>query len=171
MADAFDGGWKVPFIVSWPSGGVTAGGISEAIVSGSDIMPTILKLANVPLPLDRVIDGVDALPAWQGRNDFQHRKPLQLFHPLTSALTAVRTHDWKLHLHHNILELPAPTRLSRQISTQQDTEKPWMWLTDAKRDPLESYDVSDRHPGVAQKMWEEADLWGQEYESNPRGWK
>jgi hypothetical protein len=48
-------------MVRWP-GRVAAGSVSEAIASTMDIHPTILALANVSLPTDRIIDGIDLAP-------------------------------------------------------------------------------------------------------------
>jgi len=60
-AQVWEGGFREPGIVRWP-GRVAAGSVSEAIVSTMDIHPTIIALANLSLPTDRIIDGINLAP-------------------------------------------------------------------------------------------------------------
>ena len=61
-----EGGHRVPGIVRWP-GEIEAGSISKELVNGTDWLPTICHAVGLDVPSDRVIDGVDALPALKGR--------------------------------------------------------------------------------------------------------
>jgi len=60
-ASTWEGGVREPALVWWPPY-ISAGAISHEIVSTMDIFTTSLKLAGVPVPTDRVIDGEDILP-------------------------------------------------------------------------------------------------------------
>ena len=60
-ASTWEGGFREPGIAWWP-GHISAGTRSEAIVGTIDIHPTLLSLAGVPLPQDRVMDGMDLSP-------------------------------------------------------------------------------------------------------------
>ncbi len=51
-----DAGTRVPWIVRWP-GTVPAGRVTDALVDGSDLLPTLLELAGVPLPPNIKLDG------------------------------------------------------------------------------------------------------------------
>jgi uncharacterized sulfatase len=42
-------GWRTPVVFSWP-GVVPAGAVSDALVSGVDLVPTLLDYAGAPLP-------------------------------------------------------------------------------------------------------------------------
>lgn len=53
--DAMEGGVRVPFIVAGPK--IKANIMSNTIVSGIDILPTIIDLANNKVPFSRQIDG------------------------------------------------------------------------------------------------------------------
>jgi arylsulfatase A-like enzyme len=54
----WEAGHRVPFLAHWP--GRIASGVSDALVSGLDVFPTLAALAGVPLPSDgRVYDGMD----------------------------------------------------------------------------------------------------------------
>jgi len=53
----YEGGIRVPLIIRWP-GVVKAGSVSSEPVIGIDYFPTICEMASVPVPGDRVIDGL-----------------------------------------------------------------------------------------------------------------
>ena len=57
----FEGGIRVPGIVSWPTV-IRGGAVSAALVSTFDIFPTVLRVAGVAMPPSYVIDGVDMSP-------------------------------------------------------------------------------------------------------------
>lgn len=61
----FEGGHRVPGIVRWP-GKIDADSLSQELVNGTDWLPTACAAAGVAIPDDRVIDGIDALPALRG---------------------------------------------------------------------------------------------------------
>jgi arylsulfatase A-like enzyme len=65
-ATMFEGGTRVPCVIAWP--GVTApGSRSDAIIQSEDYYPTLLSGLDLkPLP-DQVFDGIDILPALQGK--------------------------------------------------------------------------------------------------------
>ena len=69
------GGVNTPFLVRWP-GHVPAGRVDTAtVLSGVDMLPTLLAAANIPLPDGYQPDGVNALPALLGER-FTRTKPL-----------------------------------------------------------------------------------------------
>ena len=51
-----DSGTRVPWIVNWP-GHVAKGGVTDALVDGSDLLPTLLELAGVESEVAGEIDG------------------------------------------------------------------------------------------------------------------
>ena len=54
----WEGGHRVPAIVSWPRV-ITKGRVSDSIISALDILPTLSSLVGFNLPSDRHYDGVD----------------------------------------------------------------------------------------------------------------
>ncbi|MGD9093786.1 MAG: sulfatase-like hydrolase/transferase, partial [Anaerolineales bacterium] len=66
----FDSVIRVPFLVSWP-GHISRGSVHNGVVSLLDFAPTILDIANVPIP-EGAIPGApeapQAPPAWPGRS-------------------------------------------------------------------------------------------------------
>jgi arylsulfatase A-like enzyme len=59
-ATSFEKGIHIPMIVSWP--GETSGVISSAMVSNTDLYPTILEASGIELPVEYMIDGADMMP-------------------------------------------------------------------------------------------------------------
>jgi len=62
----FDGGTRVPFILSWP--GAVEPGESGAVVSHVDFLASFARLAGAELPSDAVPDSMDVLDALLGRS-------------------------------------------------------------------------------------------------------
>jgi arylsulfatase A-like enzyme len=56
----FEGGLSVPLMMKWP-GRISSGRIVDDPVILADLFPTVLKAADLPLPQDRPIDGVNLL--------------------------------------------------------------------------------------------------------------
>ena len=56
-----DAGTRVPWIVRWP-GTVPHGSTTNALVDGSDLLPTLLELAGADLPRDLHVDGSSFRP-------------------------------------------------------------------------------------------------------------
>lgn len=70
----YEGGVRVPCIVRWP-GHVPKNVKNNAIWSGVDLMPTLAKITNIPIPENASIDGEDVSSLFFGRNEGR-KKPL-----------------------------------------------------------------------------------------------
>jgi arylsulfatase A-like enzyme len=88
---AYEGGHRVPFMVSWP-GYIEAGSTSEALVSSLDILPTILDVTGIEFPEDLIIDGMSLLPVLLQKRQSQH---YELFWHGANQRMAYRKGDWK----------------------------------------------------------------------------
>ncbi len=92
----YEGGIRVPGLARWP-GKIEPGSVSDVPVIGSDLFATTLGIVGVPLPTDRTIDGVNMLPALQG-------KPVARKIPMfwrthvsgPNERVAMRIGDWKI---------------------------------------------------------------------------
>ncbi len=97
----YEGGIREAFIVKWP--GVTPQGqVSDALVTGTDIYPTVLEMAGLPQRPKDHMDGVNVTSAIKGKT-FNREKPIFWHSPMgrpTSTgdrnSTAVRLGDYKL---------------------------------------------------------------------------
>lgn len=95
--DLHEGGIRVPGIARWPNK-IAAETTCDVPVIGSDLFPTMLSLAGVEPPNDRVIDGANVLPALTGSGSKIDR-PQPLFwrlHMAPNAKIAMRQDDWKI---------------------------------------------------------------------------
>lgn len=90
---AYEGGMREPAIFWWP-GTIKPKQTQTALAATLDLFPTILKLAGVDLPSDRLYDGTDMMPLLTG----QKNEVRQLvFYYNRSDLYAVRMGEWKAH--------------------------------------------------------------------------
>ena len=87
----FEGGIRVPFLLSWP-GGVEPGQVYEPAVSSLDLLPTFAAAAGASLP-EKPLDGVDLLPYVRGE---QTGPPHEMLFWRAGPNRAVRRGDWKL---------------------------------------------------------------------------
>jgi arylsulfatase A len=100
----FEGGVRVPFLARWP-GKVPAGRVSDELITGLDLLPTIAKLTGAELPKAR-IDGIDLSPLLLGAAGAKGRKSFAYYSG--SELHAVRSGRWKLHFPHDFLTVDGP---------------------------------------------------------------
>jgi arylsulfatase A-like enzyme len=99
-ATLFEGGIRVPCIVSWP--GVVAGGTrSDAVVQSSDFYPTLLEVLSLAPRHEQQYDGISIVPALKGRplkreaifSFFPHQTQVPDWLP---PAVAMHSGDWKL---------------------------------------------------------------------------
>jgi len=92
--EVYEGGIRVPFVVSWP-GNLPAGRVYDLPVSSLDVFPTALALAGVPIPTNKIYDGVNLLPFLTGANT--NAPHTELFWRVGGGRQlAVRENDFKL---------------------------------------------------------------------------
>jgi arylsulfatase len=92
----WEGGMREPGIVWWPSV-VPAGERRNQVASLMDLFTTSLELANVSLPMDRVIDGKSLMPILLNSSaPSQHEA---LFYWRGNTLMAVRSGPYKAHFY------------------------------------------------------------------------
>jgi len=95
----YEGGIREPFIVRWP--GVTpAGSTADVPVVSTDLYPTLLEIAGLPMRPDQHRDGVSIVPALQGASALD-REALFWHYPHYSNQGgfpggAIRVGPWKL---------------------------------------------------------------------------
>ncbi len=129
----WEGGMREPTVAWWP-GKIPAGSVSQKLGSTMDIFTTSLKLAEVELPQDRIIDGVDLRPVLfdSGPSDRE-----TVFYYRGQTLMAVRKGPWKAHL------ITRPAYGGGKAVTH---DPPVLYHLD--HDPSERFDVAADHPDV-----------------------
>jgi len=117
----FEGGIRVPFILSWPDQ-IDPGLKFDKPVHHFDIFSTIASAANVKIPMDRKIDGVDLMPYIKGE---KIANPHQTLFWRSGNHQAVLHENWKY-----------------LISKKEGTK----WLFDTDQDPLERNNLININP-------------------------
>jgi len=130
----YEGGIRVPFIVSWPGqlqGGTTC---KEPVIS-LDVFPTACAAVGIDLPGNRVYDGKDMLPVLKGEAE----GPLHdaLFWTEDGTQWGVRVGQWKL--------------LTNRAGKRE--------LYDLGADLGEKNDLSQDYPDVAARLQKTYDEW------------
>jgi uncharacterized sulfatase len=149
-----DGGFRVPFVARWP-GVLPAGLTSDALAINFDLFVTCLKIAGVPVPDDRIIDGKDLLPVLQARAPSRHET---FYYYFGHELVAVRHQNWKYH------------RRYMSDNGGYPLFKHGPFLFDLARDPQESYSLIESEPDRARRMARMLDDWDAAIKDNVRGW-
>jgi arylsulfatase A len=146
---SFDGGVRSACILKYP-GRIPAGATSAKAFSTLDILPTLARLAGAQLPSNPV-DGKDVWDLIAGAPGAASQ---QEYYPFSTGGTfeGVISGDgrWKLHLPHEYRTLAEPGGDGRP--GKYETKKIGLSLFDMESDPLETTNVMEAHPDVAEKL-------------------
>ena len=88
-----EGSLRVPFIVRWP-GKIPEGTVSNEIVHEMDLFPTFARIAGGEIPEDRVIDGVDQLDFFLGKQESSNREGIVVY--VGKEIFGVKWRNWKM---------------------------------------------------------------------------
>lgn len=152
-ASTLEGGQRVPCLMRWP-GRIKAGRTCAALARSIDFLPTLSRLAGVPVPADRKLDGVDLSPLLRDEQATAPNDTLAYY--WGSALAAIRVGDWKLHF---------------QISgwgTEREPQRERV-LYNLAEDIGETTNLYDQHPDVVRRLEAAADKIRAELGDSARG--
>ena len=170
-ATSWDGGLRVPFIARWP-GHIPAGIVNPNLAASVDLLPTILNVAGLSLPSDRVIDGKDLWPLLSSEQAPSAHEFVMTMH--NERLMTIHSGPWKLHIQAQ-KKYRAPQDLSQWKDRrgpdgvtliapfEQATPASYPGLTTGAetksgtlfhvaKDPGEQTDVSALYPEVAKRL-------------------
>jgi arylsulfatase A len=150
----FEGGFRVPFIASWP-GVIPTNTTSSAMSMNFDLFSTCLGLVGVSPPQDRIIDGQDILPVLRGQGSSLHDT---FYFYNTRGLVAIRYKQWKYYRRY----------LTDNAAFWPLKQGPFLFNLDI--DPNESYSLVESQPELAAELTAKLDRFEEEIKSNLRGW-
>lgn len=133
----WEGGMREPCIF-WGPGNVKTGVVTD-IGTTMDLFTTFSNLVGVPIPDDRIVDGIDLSPVlFEGkaspRND--------MFYYRGDRIYAVRVGDYKAHF------------ITQEPYQPEVVEHSTPLLYNLKIDPSEKYDIAESHPEVIEQIME-----------------
>ncbi len=145
---SFEGGTRVPFIAHWP-GQTEPGTTSDAPISQVDLLATIAKIAEAPLPDGAGPDSVPLPGVLLGKHEQGRPRLVQQ----GTGKLALRRGSWKY--------IPAGSYPEWAFAKHNDPESPiatpmpppdQALLFNLEKDPDESNNVIDQHPAIAREM-------------------
>jgi len=144
---AYEGGTRVPFIVSWPKG-ITPG-TSDAIVSQVDLLASISDLTGVTLPNAAGADSRNLLSVLLGKQDQGREHVVQQ----SPGGLSIRKGKWKLIP----AETAAPKWAAARHSDPRNPIRTEVWpdrdaLYNLENDQDESENVAQQHPGKVKEL-------------------
>jgi arylsulfatase len=124
---AWEGGIRVPCMVRWP-GHIAPGRISNEIVHGVDLFPTIAAITGASVPTDRPIDGVDQSGFFLGKSAKSAREGFPIW--CADRLQAVKWRNFKVLFYFQDtmvsppVKLGVPLLLNLHTNPREDETKP-----------------------------------------------
>jgi arylsulfatase A-like enzyme len=115
------------------------------VLASIDVLPTLAALVGGQLPKDRAIDGRNAWELISGK-DGAKTPHETLFFSKGTALLALRSGDWKLHLTANGLDL------TRKEGSPEDPATIPCELYNLKEDISETKNVADQQPQLVARL-------------------
>jgi arylsulfatase A len=149
----WEGGVRVPCMMRWP-GKIPRGTTSDAMFMTIDLMPTIARLVDAPLPAHR-IDGQDVWNLVSGQKGATNPHAAYFFYYSQNELQAVTSGDgqWKLVLPHTYRTLAGRAGGTNGIPAKYETQKTTTpELYDLANDIRERHNVAGQHPEMVQRL-------------------
>lgn len=152
---SFEGGFRIPMIAKWP-GRIEPGGVCRAPAMITDLFPTLLPIAGLRSPSDRIIDGQDIGGLLTGQGAAPPERPLFFYHHET--LEGVRLGRYKYYREINLYKYPMPVN-KKWIRAGSGKLGKFPLLYDLETDPSESYNLADNMPERVRKMESVLNRW------------
>ena len=124
---AMEGALRVPLIIRWPNK-IPAGKVTNEIIHVVDLLPTLAHFADLKMPIDRPIDGIDQSQFLLGKQEKSNREGFVYF--IKNELRAAKWRDWKMHF---VWEIE-PNDGAKHLETP--------YLFNVVQDPKEESDVN-----------------------------
>lgn len=151
--DQWEGGHRTPFIVKWPKG-VKRGGVSDEIVSLTDVFATCAAITESTFPRSAGEDSFDLTPVLKGIQGEKPLRPYTLQQTFAKKLS-IRQGDWKYIDHQgsggNNYENPSEWGMKQFALPNTDPDAPGQ-LFNLKDDPGETTNLYSKNPEMRKKL-------------------
>ena len=134
----WEGGMREPAIF-WSPGNIEPKVVMD-LGTTMDLFPTFSSMAGVPIPEDRVIDGVDISPVLLEKKSSPRK---EVFFYRGDELYAVRVGDYKAHF---------ITEGAYGVEPRMEHNPPLLF--EVNKDPSEKYDIAKDNPEVIRQIME-----------------
>ncbi len=154
---AFDGGLKVPCIISW-SGHTKPGMVCNKLLSTMDVLPTLVDICDAKMPVKK-IDGIDFKEVLLGDTKANPRKEFIYYYDRNS-LKAIRNKTWKLVFAASSQTYGQPATIGGdRYPGKYGTINVPMGLYNLDIDPGEYRDVKEQNPKIVKELIAIADIY------------
>jgi len=127
---ALEGSLRAPFLIRWP-GKVAEGRVSNEIIHVVDLLPTLAKIAGYEVPNDRIIDGIDQLDFFLGKQENSNREGFIVYN--NDDIYGYKWRNWKVHLVEleNMNSEPKPLNVPRIYNLITDPKEEYNMASEA----------------------------------------
>jgi len=136
----YEGGHRVPAVARWP-GQIKPGWVSNELIVGMDLLPTIMDIVGVDISKEREVDGISVKDHLLSQADVPDRQIFFGYEPKLG--TAMRDKNWKMQTKGDVVE-----------------------LYDLSVDIKETTNVADQHPDRVKEMKSAIEKWKLEVAPN-----
>lgn len=146
--DIFEGGFRVPCIMSLP-GVIPKGKVSNEFITSLDIVPTICEMTGTDLP-SKKIDGINVLPVLKGKKMRKMLNNRYFYYFSENKLTAIRRDKWKyiIPINYRVVTNPGKDGKNGKAEPYQQGEA----LYNLEKDISESKNVITENPEIAKEL-------------------
>jgi hypothetical protein len=114
-ASTDEGGVRVPFFIRWP-GKIPAGMVAPQIAGAIDLLPTLAKLAEIPLTPPKPLDGIDISPTFMGS---VRNWPDRMIFSNQNGRVSVRNQQYRLDDRGALFDMIADPGQTKNIASQK----------------------------------------------------
>ena len=141
--DAYEGGHRVPFIISWPNGNFKGGKSFDALVSLTDLSKTIAFLLKIRLGKKDAIDSIDVSKSILQNKEI--RKEM-VYHPGNGQL-GLRSKNW-VYLSSGGRKEPLWYLKNFKINSKAEKEL----LFNLEKDPYQRFNIAHKNPEILKSL-------------------
>lgn len=144
-ADIYEGGHRIPFIISWP-GKIRTGSSCDSTICLTDFMATCASILNYRLPEDAGEDSYSLLPLVLPGSKTNYERTFTIHHSIFGEFS-IRQGKWKLAICPGSggWSHPTPVEAREQVL-------PSVQLFDIEKDAAEQHNVAAQHPELVKKL-------------------